>query len=152
MYCNKYKKDVLVQDCEECITNRACDELCVKREFVWGVPDNTEPRWVYSEKEAKNISVDVSYFFDPKWEGNQHLTQNKISISTEIYIKEKIPVEIRWKIWGKDNFTCKCCGIRKNLTIDHIVPEIKGGNLSLDNLQTLCKSCNSKKNTKTIKY
>lgn len=59
--------------------------------------------------------------------------------------KLDIPNTIRWAVWERDNFTCQECGTRKNLTIDHIYPESKGGDLSLDNLQTLCHKCNSSK-------
>lgn len=59
--------------------------------------------------------------------------------------KEPIPPDIRWAVWERDNFTCKHCGSRKNLTVDHIVPESKGGKMTMENAQTLCKSCNSRK-------
>lgn len=62
--------------------------------------------------------------------------------------KENIPNSIRWDVFERDNFTCRSCGSRKLLTIDHIIPEIRGGTLDMNNLQTLCKSCNSKKGTK----
>ena len=58
--------------------------------------------------------------------------------------KRKIPNNIKWEVWERDNFTCKC-GARKFLSVDHIVPESRGGKTEMDNLQTLCKSCNSKK-------
>ena len=45
----------------------------------------------------------------------------------------------------RDNFTCLHCGVRKHLSVDHIVPESGGGTLSSKNLQTLCRTCNSKK-------
>jgi hypothetical protein len=61
--------------------------------------------------------------------------------------KTDIPNELRWTVWERDNFTCKC-GARKFLSIDHIKPESEGGLTELDNLRTLCKSCNSKKGTK----
>lgn len=61
------------------------------------------------------------------------------------YCKKNIPEKIRWAIWNRDNFTCQNCGSRKRLTIDHIYPESKGGKIEPSNLQTLCKSCNSKK-------
>lgn len=62
--------------------------------------------------------------------------------------KEVIPASLRWSVFERDNFTCQNCGSRKNLTIDHVVPESKGGGLTMDNTQTLCKSCNSRKGAK----
>ena len=60
-------------------------------------------------------------------------------------LKKSIPKEIRWEIWERDNFTCLFCETRRDLTIDHIIPESKGGTLNINNLQTLCRSCNSRK-------
>ena len=61
------------------------------------------------------------------------------------YCKAAIPEDIRWLVWERDNFTCQNCGVRRFLTVDHIVPESAGGTMVPDNLQTLCKSCNSRK-------
>lgn len=44
---------------------------------------------------------------------------------------------------------CYKCGSKKNLAIDHIYPVRKGGINNLNNLQVLCKVCNSKKWIKT---
>lgn len=65
------------------------------------------------------------------------------------YKKQTIPREIRWQVWERDNFTCQKCGSRRYLTVDHIFPESKGGTLDIDNLQTLCRLCNSKKGNKS---
>jgi 5-methylcytosine-specific restriction endonuclease McrA len=62
-----------------------------------------------------------------------------------VHQKKPIPESIKWKVWERDNFTCKKCGSRQFLSVDHIFPEVKGGTLDMDNLQTLCKSCNSAK-------
>ena len=61
------------------------------------------------------------------------------------YTKTPIPPEIRWRVWERDNFTCLHCKSRKHLSVDHIIAESKGGLMVLDNLQTLCRRCNSKK-------
>ncbi len=47
---------------------------------------------------------------------------------------------------------CLKCGEEKKLTADHVVPLIAGGSNGIDNIQPLCKSCNSSKGTKTIDY
>lgn len=47
---------------------------------------------------------------------------------------------------------CLCCGKKKKLTADHVVPLSKGGSNDISNIQPLCNSCNSKKGTKTIDY
>lgn len=46
------------------------------------------------------------------------------------------------------NFRCRICFLKEpkiKLTIDHIVPISKGGLNTIDNIQPLCVSCNSKK-------
>lgn len=55
----------------------------------------------------------------------------------------------------KYNYTCLRCGASGSdvcLTIDHVIPVSKGGSNTIDNLQPLCGSCNSKKNNKYIDY
>lgn len=47
---------------------------------------------------------------------------------------------------------CLCCRESKPLTVDHVVPLSKGGRNTIDNLQPLCASCNSRKNQKIIDY
>lgn len=53
------------------------------------------------------------------------------------------------------NNSCACCGISEattKLEIDHILPLSKGGVHRKDNIQPLCRSCNSSKGNKYIKY
>lgn len=56
--------------------------------------------------------------------------------------------ELRVMIFARDGWKCKSCAASTNLAIDHIIPVAKGGDDELSNLQTLCKSCNSKKGSK----
>ncbi len=82
-----------------------------------------------------------------------HLSDDEISKSMwyapeKSYQKARISMSIRKQVFERDAYRCKHCGTWKDLTVDHIIPESKGGALDLDNLQTLCRSCNSKKGTR----
>ena len=55
----------------------------------------------------------------------------------------------------KNTYGNKClrCGRSDvKLTMDHVIPLSVGGSHTIENIQPLCSSCNSWKNTKTIDY
>jgi 5-methylcytosine-specific restriction endonuclease McrA len=47
---------------------------------------------------------------------------------------------------------CLACGKKNNLTVDHVIPLDLGGANTIDNIQPLCKPCNSSKCNKHIDY
>lgn len=63
-------------------------------------------------------------------------------------IKSKIPQKLRWQVFRRDGYACKFCGEIEDLTVDHIESEKSGGEATFDNLQTLCRPCNSAKGVK----
>ncbi len=56
-----------------------------------------------------------------------------------------IPTAVRQYVLERDGYCCQHCGATKHLTIDHIIPLAQGGTNDISNLQTLCRSCNSRK-------
>ena len=48
----------------------------------------------------------------------------------------------------RDGYKCQHCGIDKSLTVDHILALSIGGSDDIENLQLLCRPCNSRKNDK----
>jgi hypothetical protein len=57
-------------------------------------------------------------------------------------------LRMRFKVLQRDRFTCQHCGkspakdIGVELHVDHIVPWSRGGETTMENLQTLCSACN----------
>lgn len=52
---------------------------------------------------------------------------------------------VRKQIFKRDGAVCKSCNSKKSLTIDHIISVKNGGTDNHDNLQVLCRACNSSK-------
>ena len=56
--------------------------------------------------------------------------------------------KLRYQVLKRDNFKCCACGASPakdpsvELHIDHVIPWSKGGESTLENLQTLCSKCN----------
>jgi hypothetical protein len=59
-----------------------------------------------------------------------------------------IPLGLRFKALRRDHFKCVLCGDNPPINpqcvlhVDHIVPWSKGGKTTIENLRTLCASCN----------
>lgn len=68
------------------------------------------------------------------------------------YHKIPIPPELREQVFARDGYRCLACGVSDRLSADHVTPEVLGGETVLDNLQTLCKPCNSRKGTRDDDY
>jgi len=63
--------------------------------------------------------------------------------------KKKIGNSLRFKVYERDGYKCQYCGSQSKLTLDHLIPEAKGGESSEGNLVTACRDCNIKKRAKT---
>ena len=60
-------------------------------------------------------------------------------------------VEIRSRIFKRDDYTCTYCGVRGgDLECDHMIPVCQGGSSEDDNLTTACKPCNRDKGPRTV--
>jgi len=60
----------------------------------------------------------------------------------------------RENIYARDQYTCQYCGNRfkpDELTLDHVMPQSRGGISSWKNLVASCATCNSEKSNNTPK-
>lgn len=65
------------------------------------------------------------------------------------YRKQPIPPRLREKVFARDKHTCRYCGDKNGpFQADHVYPESKGGETTLNNLVTACEKCNNKKRAK----
>jgi len=76
----------------------------------------------------------------------------KTVLSSSHNRKKRLPIRnyrsVFKKLQNKYNFSCVHCATTENLTIDHVYPVKLGGSDDINNLQILCRSCNSKKGIK----
>lgn len=58
----------------------------------------------------------------------------------------------RLNVFVRDGFRCQYCGTRKfmrELNYDHVVPRVRGGRTTWENIVTACYGCNDKKGSRT---
>jgi hypothetical protein len=56
-----------------------------------------------------------------------------------------IPQLIKQSVWLRDEGRCVNCSATSELQFDHIIPHSKGGANTVENIQILCRTCNSNK-------
>lgn len=68
-----------------------------------------------------------------------------------------VTASLKLKVLKRDRFKCVSCRLSPSidpsieLQIDHIYPYSKGGSDDINNLQVLCKNCNTKKGNKYVR-
>lgn len=110
--------------------------------LAYALAEAAEPVWDSGDGYGGDVLNLIYYVFDQYGlEPNPNQTRNK-------YGRRAIPEATRQFVFERNGFKCVFCGTPTNLTIDHIIPVARGGKNDRDNLQTLCRSCNSRKGTK----
>jgi 5-methylcytosine-specific restriction endonuclease McrA len=59
--------------------------------------------------------------------------------------RRAIPPDVRNFVFERDDHRCVKCGATEDLALDHVHPWSLGGPDTADNLQVLCRPCNSRK-------
>jgi 5-methylcytosine-specific restriction endonuclease McrA len=61
----------------------------------------------------------------------------------------------RRNVYLRDRFTCQYCGRRftssKGLTLDHVIPRVRGGTNTWENVVACCSPCNAKKGSGSLR-
>lgn len=81
------------------------------------------------------------------------LRQSKYRRRALIAVSLEHFTEQEWRdLCIKYNHRCLACGLQVALTADHVIPLARGGSNGIDNIQPLCKSCNSRKRIDIVDY
>ncbi len=67
-----------------------------------------------------------------------------------VYQKAKISRSLSKQVFERDAYRCVTCGDHMDLCCDHIIPESKGGPTTFENLQAMCRPCNSRKGAREV--
>ncbi len=101
-------------------------------------------------------SGESSYIAVPTWQEHQQPHYKEaLSIippppgsTPDSYKATPVGREQRDRIFERDGYHCRSCSSKTDLSIDHVIPRSMGGDSSDDNLQVLCRKCNSAKNNR----
>lgn len=111
------------------------------RDIAAELAEAARPVWHLGDGYGGCVKADVSAAFAAAGlELTPPPTRKRSSLSTRR----------RKRIMERDGHICLQCGSHINLTIDHIVPVVRGGGDEDSNLQTLCWSCNGRKGARLL--
>ena len=119
----------------------------------------TQKRWRENNKERilingrNRYAVKKEYIdsYQTEWRKKNRLKWNSYRSARRLKEKENGIYLILDKEFKKlNNQLCFYCGSDHKLTMDHIIPIVRGGRHSIGNLVVACKTCNSQKGSKTI--
>jgi 5-methylcytosine-specific restriction endonuclease McrA len=104
-------------------------------------PDN----WEYlAQYDPEDISCKIWGHVCPVFLSQSGATETKVPRRQGRYL----PREIMLKVVRRDNHICQLCYqyVPDNeIEFDHIIPNSKGGPISVENIRLLCRECNRKK-------
>ena len=88
--------------------------------------------------------------------GELHTSGDEFAIPTVIRLVHMVKRPIfarrlsRREIFWRDNFLCQYCGRQtREMTLDHVVPRVRGGPHTWENVVTACVACNHRKAGRT---
>ena len=94
-----------------------------------------------------------------EYERKIHSPSFEMRLPSVIALKEYVPAArrpafTRFNVFLRDRFRCQYCGeqyVRGELTFDHVVPRVDGGQTSWTNIVAACSPCNARKDRFRIK-
>lgn len=158
---DKSKKSGYCSWCKECHSelsakwNRLHPEK-VKESLRKWLSENIEKRRQYSREKQKQYGYKPNPEIHRKWKRNhpEKISQyNRNRRASRKGSEGNISADEWNNVVSRYGNKCLCCGATNiKLTLDHVIPLSTGGTHTIDNVQPLCTSCNSRKRDRQIDY
>ena len=114
--------------------------MCDRRQQAFSVADNVAGETIQREITLKDVGM------IERARANNH-TRRVLLIGAGTYTPEE------WlAVCDRADNRCLRCGSDEPLTVDHVTPLSRGGSNTAENLQALCRRCNSIKGTNDTDY
>lgn len=102
--------------------------------------------WADDELSADDVKLLV---WDRQRRQEGRLARLRKIRAREVYVdearRERISEDVRNFVWRRDDGRCVACGSDADLQFDHVIPFVRGGGSSPENIQILCGDCNRAK-------
>lgn len=132
---------------------------------IWRQERNEKNRqWRKNNPQYHNLYFQNRYRNDKKFreKTKEYIKCAALKIRDKIYVynhnyrarrfnaEGSFTFQERNELFKKYNNQCLFCNSKEHLTIDHIIPLSLGGTNYMENLQLLCRSCNSRKSNQIL--
>lgn len=100
----------------------------------------------------KGVIQPIEFWPDPILSASGDYYQVPKMVMVKKFIKRKrVLLPKKRNIFLRDNYTCQYCSCEDPsvLTLDHVVPQSRGGKNTWENLVCACRPCNFKKGNRT---
>lgn len=160
---SEFAHDPKVQMMSEVMQRRYIMILCMRCSNVLVTLQETEVAFhlrISNEELAETKALFIEKgFIDSRWNLMNWEKRQFLSDSSNERVKRhrakrlaqglpqqnSIPPKVRLAVFDRDNCACIYCGSEEDLTIDHKIPQSRGGSDEIGNLATACRSCNASK-------
>ncbi|MDR1809931.1 MAG: HNH endonuclease [Prevotella sp.] len=111
-------------------------------------------KWIGIDIEKQAVDILIERLSDDAGLFKNFVNTTHVPQRTDIKI-EAPSASVKERLYKEQNGLCNGCKTHfeiRNLTIDHIIPQSKGGGDYYENYQLLCGSCNSIKGARPMEY
>lgn len=158
---NKNRPDGLQAYCRDCNSEQV---RLYRQDERWAEEQRVQRRKQYAElpPEKKEKRAQRNYErqkirlkIDPEYRNRKYRQSDLKNRRREKILwamEDHYTIEEWLELCKKYDNRCLACKQQTKLTVDHVIPLSQGGADTIDNIQPLCTSCNSRKNDRHIDY